>query len=63
MKNRILNLIDSVETLVNKAVSSRKFVAAAGAFVAALANHNTAAAVAVVLAYVGVEGYVDSKSA
>lgn len=44
-------------------LTSRKFLLALSAFIAALAHSNIPAAVAVVLGYLGAEGYTDGKSA
>lgn len=61
--SRVWALVDTVEHLVHKSLSSRKFVACATGVAAGLAAHNLGLVAASVLTYMGVEGYVDSKSA
>lgn len=60
--DRVRSLVDAVEAVVLKAVSSRKFLAAAAAFTAAVHAGQTRVAAAVAAAYVLVEGFIDSKS-
>lgn len=60
---RIWDLVDAVEALVHKTLSSRKAVAALSGVGAGLAAHNLGLVAASVLSYIGVEGYVDGKAA
>lgn len=62
MLARFFRLFDSVEELIHKSLSSRKFMASATATVAALHAHNLPLAVASALGYVAVEGFLDSKN-
>lgn len=55
-------LLDSALALVHKVLSSRKAMAAIVAISGALADHRPDLAVAAAAAYMGVEGYVDSKT-
>ncbi len=62
IRKHVSDLVFSLSTLVGKTVESRKAVAAIGGFATALAAGNTELAVAVILAYVGIEGAADYKS-
>lgn len=61
--SRVWALVDLVENTVHRTLGSRKAIAALTGVVAGLEAHNLGLVAASVLTYIGVEGYVDSKSA